>query len=627
MYAGEFDTASGNTPAESTGDSIHSEIPDTIISLDKMSVSGRRVASSDKTTNSTIVTGDNLRESVRLTPLEELSQSSGDVYVTSRGMGLHGVSSGASGGVYIRGLGGSPNSQIIIVEDGAPDYQGIFGHPIPDAIFPALIDRMVVIKGGDGVLYGGNAMGGVIVIENRWPDLPGFNLENDISYGSFNTLRERATLLYGGEKVDVATAFSAFSTDGHRDWSGGNCIAGQLGVRLNLPGEIKLMFRDKVLKLEGSDPGPVTTPYVGHTFKVLRNNASLRLDYPGEMVHAKVVSWFDVGEHRLYDGFYSLDYNTGATAECNSELFEDRISILMGVSGEHVDGDVYNRIDILGIEHAKSTDTLVESSSTLGLYGQMTLKPGYGLVGVCGGRLHYSTRYGAVPLYKAGLKWEPWKYLSLQTRWTKNFRQPTLRELYLPFPVANDTLLPETAYNLDGGFEVHVGTLRLKSTIFRTTAMQMIKYFGSYPVASIENIDKLVIWGVEGDFSIEQIGPFDLFLTGCWQDVGRFTKQNPEAKINGRIGYKKQLKKGMLEISVSGEWVHGLYMENYKADKDPIDDVFFLDGSFRYRTQSQSGVTIEPYIFIRNLLNSEYEYIKWYTMPPINISAGINIKV
>ena len=105
------------------------------------------------------------------------------MYITSRGTGLHGISSGASGGIYIRGMGGSPNSQILVVEDGAPDYQGIFGHPIPDAFFPSMIDKVTVIKGGDGVLYGTNAMG-VIDIRNRWPEKGGICLENNVAVGS-----------------------------------------------------------------------------------------------------------------------------------------------------------------------------------------------------------------------------------------------------------------------------------------------------------------------------------------------------------------------------------------------------------------------------------------------------------
>ena len=123
-----------------------------IQTLYTITVYGKRPTGKDESVKPTIVRGRQIRESSRATPLEELSQESGDIYVTSKGTGLHGVSSGASGGIYIRGLGGSPNSQILVVEDGAPDYQGIFGHPIPDAFFPSLIDRVMVIKGGDGVL-------------------------------------------------------------------------------------------------------------------------------------------------------------------------------------------------------------------------------------------------------------------------------------------------------------------------------------------------------------------------------------------------------------------------------------------------------------------------------------------
>ena len=92
---------------------------------------------------------------------------------------------------------------------------------------------------------------------------------------------------------------------------------------------------------------------------------------------------------------------------------------------------------------------------------------------------------------------------------------------------------------------------------------------------------------------------------------------------------------------ITGEWVHGLYMNNYR--RDPMKDVFFLDGSVRLRTERTGGIAIEPYCIVRNLLDAPYEdirysfirnildgsneYIRYYPMPGINVLAGLSIKL
>lgn len=114
---------------------------------------GNRPIEEDATQDSVEIPGEALQDSARGSALEALASHSGGIYVTGHGA-LHGVANGASGSVHVRGLGGSPNSQVLVVEDGVPDYMGIFGHPIPDAYVPFLTDKALVIKGGDSVLYG-----------------------------------------------------------------------------------------------------------------------------------------------------------------------------------------------------------------------------------------------------------------------------------------------------------------------------------------------------------------------------------------------------------------------------------------------------------------------------------------
>ena len=51
--------------------------------------------------------------------------------------------------------------------DGHPQYAGIFDHPIADAYQSFLAERVEVLRGPASVLYGSNAMGGVVNIVTR----------------------------------------------------------------------------------------------------------------------------------------------------------------------------------------------------------------------------------------------------------------------------------------------------------------------------------------------------------------------------------------------------------------------------------------------------------------------------
>lgn len=585
---------------------------------EKIVVKGHRVfIRKDSTRDTTIVKGEKLRESSSASIFETLSHESGDIYVTSRGVSLHGVASGSTGGIYIRGLGGFPNSQILIVEDGVPDYQGIFGHPIPDAYIPDLIDKTLVIKGGDSVLFGTNAMGGVVIMNTRWRKSDGMDIFSDFSTGSYNTIKNSIAMLSRTGVWDASAALSVFETDGHRDGAQGSKLVGMLSSRWRLGNSMILSARSRIMHISGADPGPVTHPTPDNWYDVWRGSVSAGFSIKKSIFTMNLIPYLNLGQHKLYDGFKSIDVVSGAILESRFR-FSKELCLISGTGVEIVDGHVENRIS--------DEYTSIDSRISPALYSQLTYKPFSQTEAVTGGRIILDESEGPVFLYKAGLSQVLLDYFRLSTGISRNFRNPTLRELYLPYPVANPDLKPEYSLNWNATIRFITDIFDISSTVYRTSARNLIKYFGSWPTAEVVNIDSYTVWGVEGKVRIKNIFGFSPFIMGNFQDVGRYTKQNPDGKVDFGIDFTRKFGLNSLKITVSAQYIHGLYMDNYS--RNPMDDVFYIDGSIRYRyILSGRKISIEPYLILRNLLDNQYAFVEGYTMPGFNILAGVKIGI
>ena len=89
------------------------------------------------------------------------------LFVTERGVTGFGVAQGSAGQISIRGIGGSPTTGVLMLIDGHPQFMGIMGHPLPDSYVASDVERVEVLRGPASILYGSNAMGGVINIITR----------------------------------------------------------------------------------------------------------------------------------------------------------------------------------------------------------------------------------------------------------------------------------------------------------------------------------------------------------------------------------------------------------------------------------------------------------------------------
>ena len=112
------------------------------------------------------------------------------VFVTSRSMMGYGVTTGA-GDISFRGLSGGAGQMMVLI-DGHPQYNGIYGHPISDSYQTMMADRVEVLRGPASVLYGSNAMGGVINIVTRSMHQDGVKTHLNLGAGSWGTVQSEA---------------------------------------------------------------------------------------------------------------------------------------------------------------------------------------------------------------------------------------------------------------------------------------------------------------------------------------------------------------------------------------------------------------------------------------------------
>ena len=164
-------------------------------SIDEVIVTGAKVKTDQRllSTTVTIIERNTIENDHRSSLLPTLAEQIPSLFITSRGVMGYGVSTGAAGGMTMRGIGGSPTTGMMVLIDGHPQYMGLMGHPMADAYQSSLAERVEILRGPASVLYGSNAMGGVINIITRNMQENGSRTDAHIGYGSYNTLQTNIT--------------------------------------------------------------------------------------------------------------------------------------------------------------------------------------------------------------------------------------------------------------------------------------------------------------------------------------------------------------------------------------------------------------------------------------------------
>ena len=380
-----------------------------------------------------------------------LSAISGKVpslFVSQRGLFGFGLSNGGSGGIKIRGVGGSPTSGVLMMVDGQPQFAGLYSHPVADFYGTEYVDHVEILRGPGSVLYGSNAMGGVINVITRQARQDGIYTTLSSQYGSYNTWQTTLTNMARHGKFSSLVSLGYDRTDGTESnfYFKQSSLYAKIGYDISrqwaLAADYLLMnFRanDPIYaRLRGAD-------YVIHQ-NVTRGESSLALSNRYASTDGVVRLYYSYGNHYIDDPnhFHSLDDRFGILAYQNFSPWH------MATSTIGFDFNVYSGKIPMSGGNSSGNGTLGRKNITE-YSPYITLQQSLfdGLLSLSAGlRMANSDKFGSHWLPQVGVALYPAQGWTLKTSLAKGYRNPSFRELYL-YPPHNPDLDPESMMNYE----------------------------------------------------------------------------------------------------------------------------------------------------------------------------------
>lgn len=231
------------------------ETKELVVTATKTEVPVRQVTSAVE-----IITGEQMEQRKVRTVAEALRWAQGLAVFQSGGPGT---------AVDVRMRGGTPEQTLVLI-DGAIVNSATIGTYNFANLTSDNIERIEILRGSQGMMWGSDAMGGVInITTKRGRDTP--TIAAFAEYGSFTTIREGASVTGKKGPIDVAAALTRWDTagfsainyrrgaterDGFHNWQG----SVNLGADLPNDGRLQFSFRwmEGITNLDGFAFNPVT---------------------------------------------------------------------------------------------------------------------------------------------------------------------------------------------------------------------------------------------------------------------------------------------------------------------------------------------------------------------------------
>ena len=560
--------------------------------------------------------------------LPVLTEQIPGLFVTSRGVMGYGVSGGAAGSISLRGLSGG-TARLMVMIDGHPQYAGIFGHPIADAYQSFIAERVEVLRGPASVLYGSNAMGGVINIVTRKMQEDDVKTNLRAGYGSWNTLETELTNRIRKGRFSSVVSGSYNRTDGHRADMGFEQYGGYAKLGYEVTDNWNLRGDVNVTHFNASYPGPVDAPLLDGDQRITRGMTSFAVENRYEKTSGAVSFFYNWGDHWINDGytpsegetpqddrFLSHDDMMGVSLYQSARFFKGN-RITVGFDWFRYGGRAWN--EYVSGEQAGTTSDLVDKhEDELAGYIDFRQDIGSWLTFNVGLRADHHSRIGLEWVPQAGLAFHLPHAIELKASASKGFRYLILREMYM-FPPQNPDLQPESMWNYELAFSQRLmeGRLTYGVNLFYIDGKNLIQTFPNPNGSGMlnQNSGEIENTGVEIQAAYR--------INRHWSVDGNYSFLHMENPVIAAPEHKlyagANFSHGRWNVSTGVQYIEGLYTSVGENENKENFVLWNLRASFR------ACKWLDIWARGENLLAQEYEINAGYPMPGATIMAGFNL--
>jgi outer membrane cobalamin receptor len=514
--------------------------------------------------------------------------------------------------VEIRGIG-QQGRRIAILVDGRPEKMGLFGCAVTHTFSLDNVKRIEVVRGPSSVLYGSEALGGVVNILTRMPSKK-FETDFSMSYGSFDT--QWYNLRHGGNlnKFHYYLTLDRRSSDGHRENSSysGNAFTGK--VIYDLSERFQASFQGKYFDGKKHEAGSIDVPLTDFWNDYQRGAVDFSLSGKGDQDEVFLKFYRNFGHHRFSDGWHSRDYISGGVVRYTTRKIANN-EMTIGADFRILGGKSYNSPE--GEWDKNEAAVFIQDEQVL--WKKLILSFGI--------RLHRDSLYGSETCPHVGFVYQLGEKSSLRGAVNKGFRSPQLNELYM-FPAANPELKPERVWNYEIGFMQRIGSwITLDGAFYQMKGSDLIETQPNVsppPKFKFINTGEFTFKGAEFSLRADFTQNFSGLLYYTYLDPGEKTRGRPGQKLD----FSLRLREKSFYVSLQAQYVTDYFAGDFSSNHLPS---YLLLNS---RLMVNISPALELFLDINNIFNKDYRiYVDLpgieagiYPMPGRNLNLGIRIK-
>lgn len=597
------------------------------LSLEEVVVTGTRYATDVRhlPMTVTVIGREQLTEQHQASVLPTVMQRVSGLMVTSRSMMGYGVSTGAAGGINMRGITGG-SGQLMVLIDGHPQYQGIYGHPISDSYQTLMAERVEVLRGPASVLYGSNAMGGVLNIVTRQAKQDGVYTNVNVGAGSYGTVQTEASNQVRNGRFSSTAAAQYNRTDNHRPRMGFEQYGGYMKVGYDLNDHWNVYVDADITRFNASYPGSTSKPLYGADQWITRGVVSAAIENHYGRTSGALSVYSNFGRHKIDDGsadpekptgrhFRSKDALTGVSWYQSAGLFEGN-RLTVGVDYMHIYGNAYYT--------SKQTGEVMETPNKQSGKSYRNEVAGYvdfrqdltsWLTVDAGARVDHHSITGTEFVPQAGVVVRPISTGEAKAMVSKGFRNPTMREMYL-YPPSNTDLEPERLWNYELSWRHRMKDgFAYGANLFYLKGDNMIQTVPVDGKPRNVNTGEIENWGFELEASYPIARYFSIRANSAYLHMKNKIVAAPEQMSYLGIDYRR----GRWFASVGMQYVENLYTAVGEAEQ--TENFCLVNASVTYAATTNVSLWARG----ENLLAEKYEINLGYPMPRATFMAGVSV--